>query len=70
MHLVKDLFYVVLIFLAVYIGFYLMHRHDTLEQRMTRYDCTLAEFNADFPPDVREECRRRAIERINQQKDQ
>lgn len=70
MHLIKDLFYVVLIFLAVYITFYLVHRHDTVEQRTARYDCSLTEFLADIPADVRTECRRRRIEQINQPRDQ
>ncbi len=70
MHLVKDLFYVVLLFLAVYIAFYLAHRNDTVAQRTARYDCTLTEFLADIPPDVRAECRRRRIEQINQPREQ
>jgi len=62
----KDLFYVLIISCAVWIGFYLYTRHDTLEQRVIRYDCRIAEFSPDIPPDVRAECRRQVIERYNQ----
>jgi hypothetical protein len=68
MHIVKDLLYVLILFIAVYITFFLLHRHDTLEEKVARYDCRLAEFLPDFPIEVREECRRRSIERINQGK--
>lgn len=70
MHIIKDLFYVLLLFIAVYVGFYLLHRHDTLEERTARYDCRMSEFVPDFPPEVREECRRRTLELINSQKEQ
>ena len=67
MHIVKDFFYVVIIFFAVWFAFYLTHRHDTLEQKTARYDCKLAEFVANIPAEVREECRRRVIEKMNLQ---
>ncbi len=70
MHIVKDIFYVFVLFAAVYFSFYLAHRNETLEEKMARYDCRLSEFLPDFPPEVRAECRRLVIERINQQKEQ
>ena len=63
----KDLVHILLLFVLVWCGFYLYTRHDTLEQKMARYDCDLSEFAADYPPEVRVECRRRAIELYNQQ---
>jgi hypothetical protein len=68
MHLIKDMIYVGLIFFAVYFGFYLFERHDTVQDKMKRYDCRISEFSPDFPPEIREECRRQSIERINQGK--
>jgi hypothetical protein len=67
MHIIKDFFYLIIIFLGVWFAFYLTHRHDTLEQKTARYDCKLAEFVPNVPPEVREECRRRTIEQFNQQ---
>jgi hypothetical protein len=69
MTIVKDFIYLILVFVFVWIAFYLGTRNATLEEKMARYDCTLAEFSPDFPPEIRQECRRRALERINQQKD-
>jgi len=66
--LFKDLFYLIIVFLAVWVGFYLYTRHDTVEQRVVRYDCSIAEFSPDIPQDVRAECRRKAIELYNQQR--
>jgi len=68
--LIKDIVYIICMFVLVYITFYLSTRNDSLEQRMARYDCTLSEFVPDIPQDVRTECRRRVIERINQQQGQ
>ena len=67
--LVKDLFNIVVLFCVVWIGFYLYTRHDTIERRTDRYECSLTEFVADVPQDVRNECRRRRIESINNRKD-
>jgi hypothetical protein len=69
MTIVKDFIYLILVFVFVWIAFYFGTRNATLEEKMARYDCTLAEFSPDFPPEIRQECRRRTIERINQQKD-
>jgi hypothetical protein len=68
--LLKDIIYILLVFALIYIMFYLGTRHNTLEEKMARYDCSLSEFVPDVPPEVRAECRRRAIERINQQQGQ
>lgn len=70
MTLLKDLFYLAILFIAMWIAFYLSMRHDSLEQRMVRYDCRLSEFAPDFPPDIRAECRRRALEAYNQRQQQ
>lgn len=70
MTIIKDMFLVLLLFLAVYLAFYLGMRHETTEQRIARYDCRMAEFVPDFPPEVRAECRRRTLEKINQQREQ
>ena len=66
--LIKDIFYLALVFLAVWIVFYLYTRHDTVEQRVLRYDCRIAEFSPDIPQDVRIQCRRQALELYNQQR--
>lgn len=34
------------------------------ENRTIRYDCSIAEFAPDFPPQVREECRKKRSGRI------
>jgi hypothetical protein len=68
MYLLKDLMHLILIFLIVYVVFHLFERYDTLQDKMKRYDCRISEFTPDFPPEVREECRRQSIERINQGK--
>lgn len=67
--LVKDIYYLILIFALTWIAFYLGTRHDTLEQRTNRYNCALTEFVADVPQDVRNQCRQRRIDSINKQKD-
>ena len=36
--------------------------------RTVIYDCRLAEFHPDFPPSVKEECRKLRIDQINQTK--
>ncbi len=68
MHLLKDLLLVFAMFLAVYLSFYLGMRHEPLEDKMQRYDCSLTEFVPDVPAEVRNECRRRRVELINQEK--
>jgi hypothetical protein len=68
MYLLKDLIHLILIFLIVYVVFHLFERYDILQDKMKRYDCRISEFAPDFPPEVREECRRQSIERINQGK--
>ena len=68
MYLLKDLMHLILIFLIVYVVFHLFERYDTLQDKMKRYDCRISEFTPDFPLEVREECRRQSIERINQGK--
>lgn len=60
--LIKDLLNIIILFCLVWIGFYLYTRHDTLEQRMIRYDCNLTEFVPNVPNDVVNECRRRKLE--------
>ena len=67
--LIKDTFYVIMMFVIVWVVFYLYTRHDTVEQRVIRYDCRISEFAAGIPNDVRAECRRRAIELYNQQQE-
>jgi|LauGreDrversion4_2_1035121.scaffolds.fasta_scaffold142338_2 hypothetical protein len=66
--LFKDLFYLIMVFILVWVVFYLFTRHDTVEQRILRYDCRISEFSPDFPNDIRQECRRRALEQYNQQR--
>lgn len=61
----KDFSYLIIMFIAVWLAFYLGTRHDTLEQRMRRYDCRITEFAPDIPNDIREECRRRRLEAFN-----
>lgn len=68
MTIIKDMILIALIFLAVWISFHLWTRHDTVENKVVRYDCRIAEFSPDIPNDVREECRRKAIEQYNQTK--
>ena len=65
--IIKDIFYVALLFLAVWAAFFIGMRNETTEQRTIRYDCRLSEFSPDFPNDVRQECRRKALEQYNQQ---
>lgn len=67
--LIKDIFYLIILFLAVWVSFYLGTRHDTVSQRTARYNCDLAEFVADVPVDVRNECRRLRIQQINKEKE-
>ena len=69
MELLKDLFYIAVMFLIVWFGFYLYTRHDTVDQRVTRYDCALTEFQARVPNDIRMECRRRKLELLNTEKE-
>lgn len=63
----KDITYLICVFVAVWIAFYLGTRHDTIAERTARYDCTLADFQARVPEDIREECRRIKLESINKQ---
>ena len=70
MSIIKELFYVAVIFLGMWMAFYLGMRNEPLAEKVSRYDCRLTEFAPDIPPEVRQECRRRHIEQINQQKDQ
>jgi hypothetical protein len=63
--LFKDLFYLLLLFVLTWCGFYLFTRHDTIEQRVTRYNCDLSEFVARIPDDIRAECRRQKIIQLN-----
>lgn len=65
---IKDGFYLIIVFVIAWVGFYLYTRHDTIEQRVLRYDCGIAEFAPDIPTDIRNECRRRALELYNQQR--
>ncbi len=65
MTIIKDLMYVLAIFIAVWVAFYLIEKNYTLAERMVRYDCRLAEISPDYPTDVRDECRRRRIELMN-----
>lgn len=69
MELLKDLFYIIVMFILVWCGFYLYTRHDSVEQRVGRYDCALTEFQARTPDDIRNECRRIKLNSINNQKD-
>ena len=68
MTILKDLFWLAVLFLAIWIAFYLGTRHETLQDRIVRYDCSLTEFAPDIPNDVRDECRRRRLEAYNQQR--
>lgn len=70
MPIIKDIALLLCMCVLVCIAFYLGTRHWTLEDQMKHYDCRLAEFVPDFPPEVRAECRRRTIEWINQQREQ
>jgi hypothetical protein len=67
--ILKDIYYLILVFAVIWAVFYLGTRHDTVEQRTNRYDCALTEFVANIPQDIRNECRRRRINSINKQKD-
>ena len=69
MELLKDTFYVLVMFILVWCGFYLYTRHDSVNQRANRYDCALTEFQARVPDDIREECRRRKLELLNKEKE-
>lgn len=64
----KDISYIFILIIAVYVAFHLGTRHDTLQEKTDRHDCNLTEFIAQVPDDVREECRRRRIEIYNQTK--
>lgn len=66
--IVKDIIYLLIVFLIVWISFYLYTRHDTIEKRTSRYNCDLTEFLAHIPNDIKEECRRQKIQAINNQK--
>lgn len=63
--LLKDLFYLLIGFVIVWVGFYFFTRHDTLQQRMQYYDCKLVEFNPNVPEDIILECRNQRIQEIN-----
>ena len=65
--IIKDILYVALLFLAIWTAFFIGMRNESASQRVVRYDCRLAEFSPDFPDDVRQECRRRALAHYNQQ---
>ena len=65
--IIKDIFHVALLCLAVWTAFFIGTRNETTKQRTIRYDCRLSEFSPDFPDDVRKECRQRALEYYNQQ---
>lgn len=65
----KDFCYLCLLFLLTWCGLYLYTRHDTIEQRVQRYDCNLTEFQPRIPEDIRNACRQITINKINNQKD-
>lgn len=69
MELIKDFFYMILVFIIAWAGFYLYTRHDSLEQRVQRYDCNLTEFQPRIPDDIRNQCRQLKLNQINNQKD-
>ena len=64
--LVKDIFLVIIMIALVWLAFYLGSRHDTLEERVQRYDCRLTEFVAGIPPDIRSACREQQLQELNQ----
>jgi hypothetical protein len=51
---------IVLIFLCLgfCVSYFALPRHGTVV-----YNCSIAEISPDFPPDVREECRRKNIQK-------
>ena len=55
--MIKDIIIVVLIGILVSIYLY-----EIPEQQGRWYDCGMADWHPDFPKDVKEECRKRAIE--------
>jgi hypothetical protein len=63
--LFKDLIYLTIIFFLAYVVFYLSTRHDTVEQRVKRYDCNLTEFIPNVPDDIRLACRQQKLDQIN-----
>lgn len=67
--IIKDIFYIALVFLFVWCGFYLYTRHDDIEQRVKRYNCNLTEFQPRVPEDIRTACRSAILDKINNQKD-
>lgn len=67
--LVKDVIAIFTVFTLVYIAFYFVMRHDTIEQKLPRYDCNLVHFEAGIPEDIVKACRDQHLNTINKQKD-
>ena len=65
--LIKDILLLVSLGLLVVLAIFYIGKNETLDEKIARYDCRLSEFLPDFPPEVRNECRRRNIENYNQQ---
>ena len=42
---------------------YFVYAAESLKGRTIKYDCSLAEISPDFPPQVREQCRKLRAER-------
>ncbi len=67
--IIKDVLSLIVVSALLWVGFYLFTRHDSLQQKASRYDCNLTEFVANVPNDIRDECRRQKLLTINNQKD-
>jgi len=67
--LIKDFILILAIFCLVYVAFYLAQRHDTIEQKLSRYDCDLVHFEARIPDEIIMACRNQKLNIINKQKD-
>jgi len=67
--LVKDFILIIAMFCLVYLAFYLFQRHDTVEQKLSRYDCNLVHFEARVPEEIVIACRNQKLNIINKQKD-
>lgn len=65
----KDICYLIIVFAIAWFTFYLTMRHDTLEKKLSRYDCSLAQTISSFPEEIREGCKNKHIEELNKLKE-
>ena len=69
MSIFKDFFLLAVLAALMFCIMFLVRKHESLEQKMERYNCSLSEFAPDFPQEVRNECRRQRLEAFNRSRD-